>query len=61
MISLLFIDIFGLFLLDVNQNQWSEAFYNIVWKAANLGTLLGVEGSYHNTLHVVSSECYPFL
>jgi len=56
-----FTDVFGLFLLDGNQNQWSEAFYTIVSKAATVGTLLGVDGSYDNRMQVVSSECYPFL
>ncbi|CAJ1956762.1 unnamed protein product [Sphenostylis stenocarpa] len=49
---------FGLFLLDINQNQWSDVFYNIVSKAANVGTLLGVEGSYDNKLHVMSAELH---
>ncbi|TKY48967.1 Homeobox-leucine zipper protein HDG2 [Spatholobus suberectus] len=43
-------------LMDVN--QWSSVFYNIVSKATIVGTLLGVEGSYDDKLHVMSAELH---
>ncbi|XP_022631965.1 homeobox-leucine zipper protein ROC2-like isoform X1 [Vigna radiata var. radiata] len=40
------------------KNQWSGVFYNIVSKAAIVGTLLGVDGSYDNRLQVMSAELH---
>ncbi|RDY07422.1 Homeobox-leucine zipper protein PROTODERMAL FACTOR 2, partial [Mucuna pruriens] len=44
--------------LLMDMNQWSNVFYNIVSKATIVGTLLGVEGSCDDKLHVMSTELH---